>query len=165
MRSNLVDVLDHVGVARLLGIATTASLWERDSRLVQFTSALRYPVFVEGANYSGAPDMLATPLLAAQLHRYLAAEMAQLPKAIYVPLGPKVAAAVEAVARQVGINPNQVLSGLPHPSGANGERIAYFLGRKARSALSSKTSPDGLDQSRDRLITKISNLRAEVSHG
>jgi hypothetical protein len=29
----------------------------------------------------------------------------------------------------------RVPNGLPHPSDANAERIAYFLGRKARDAL------------------------------
>jgi hypothetical protein len=165
MRSNLVDVLDHVGVARVLGIATTASLWDRDNGLVQFTSALRYPVFVDDANYSGTPDMLATPLLTRQLRCFLVAEMTQLPRAIYVPLGPKVAAAVQDAARIAGINENQILSGLPHPSGANGERIAYFLGRKPRSALSSKTSPDSLDVSRARLVAKLSTLEQETCRG
>jgi hypothetical protein len=31
-----------------------------------------------------------------------------------------------------------VLVGLPHPSGANAERIAFFLGRKAQHALSGR---------------------------
>lgn len=51
-----------------------------------------------------------------------------------------------------------VLDGLPHPSGANAERIAYFLGRKAREALSPKTSPAGLDAARDRLRAQVAAL-------
>ena len=36
----------------------------------------------------------------------------------------------------------RVLSGLPHPSGANAERIAFFLGRKKREDVSSKVDAD-----------------------
>lgn len=42
-----------------------------------------------------------------------------------------------------------------HPSGANAERIAYFLGRKSRSALSAKTNPDKLDRAREEMIRKV----------
>jgi hypothetical protein len=52
----------------------------------------------------------------------------------------------------------RVLNGLPHPSGANAERIAYFLGRKARDALSPKTDATALDHARARLIGQIAAL-------
>ena len=37
---------------------------------------------------------------------------------------------------------------MPHPSDSNAERIAYFLGRKPREALSNKTNPDKYDQAK-----------------
>ncbi|MGA8900777.1 MAG: hypothetical protein WB528_14965, partial [Bradyrhizobium sp.] len=40
MRTNLVKLMDAVGVNRLLGIASTASLWGEDSHRAHFTSAL-----------------------------------------------------------------------------------------------------------------------------
>lgn len=54
----------------------------------------------------------------------------------------------------------QVLSGLPHPSGANAERIAFFLGRKARGDLSVKVAPDRLIAARNALVEKMSKLGA-----
>jgi hypothetical protein len=45
---------------------------------------------------------------------------------------------------------------LPHPSGANAERIAYFLGNKARESLSIKTNPDLLDQAKVKILEKLS---------
>lgn len=48
MRSNLIEMLDFVGVARLLNITSTASLFETGSKDMHFTSSLRYPVFVDG---------------------------------------------------------------------------------------------------------------------
>jgi hypothetical protein len=59
-------MLDSIGVNRLLGLQSVASLWDADAHLAHFTSALRYPVFIDGKNYSGAPPLLATPLLREQ---------------------------------------------------------------------------------------------------
>ena len=67
MRSNLVNMLDHFGVHRLLGLGSTGALWGDAAGLAHFTSALRHPVFADGANYSGQPSMLQSPLLRAHL--------------------------------------------------------------------------------------------------
>lgn len=157
LRTNLVAMLDSVGVNSALGIQSTGSLWNKDAARVHFTSVLRYPVFLNGANYSGAPSMLTTPLLRKQLMTWFAREMASLPKAIFVPLGPKVAEAMEAIARQIGIDSRQVLAGMPHPSGANAERIAFFLGRKEREDLSRKVDAD-------RIIAARMMLKSRVQH-
>lgn len=159
MRVNLVELLDFVGVPQLIGIPTTASLWNGNAGIVHFTSALRYPVFVDGENYSGSPDMLKTPMLAAQLRRWFATEMAMLPDAVFVPLGPKVGRALETIAAEIAVSPDRVLSGLPHPSGANGERIAYFLGRKPLAALSKRTNAHELDIAKEKLFRQIERLR------
>ncbi|CAB3804771.1 hypothetical protein [Pararobbsia alpina] len=71
---------------------------------MQTTSILRHPVFVDGANYNGTPNMVRTPFLL---------QLEWFEKRGLIPAG-------------------RILHGLPHPSGANAERIAYFLGRKAR---------------------------------
>lgn len=158
MRSNLVSMLDDIGVARLLGLTTTATLWRDQSHLVHFTSALRYPVFMDGKNYSGSPSMLRVPFLTDQLETWFGEEMRCLSHALFVPLGPKVGDALAYLAPRIGIGQEQVLTGLPHPSGASGERIAYFLGRKPRERLSAKTNPARLDAARSELVAKIENL-------
>src|SRR3546814_20428684 len=68
--------------------------------------------------------------------------MGALRNASFVPRGPKVAEAMESVARERDIDQGRVLAGLPHPSGANAERIAFFLDRKDRAALSAQVAPD-----------------------
>ncbi len=154
MRRNLVDLLDHVGVAERLGISTTAEFWGAERHLAHFTSALRYPVFEGGKNYSGG-KLSASALLMGQLNRWFAAECRALPTALYVPLGPT---ALEACERQVSagiLRPSQILAGLPHPSGANAERIAYFLGRKPRHLLSTKTRPKSLDAGREQALRTV----------
>ncbi len=155
MRANLVAMLDNVGVSTALGLSSTASLWSTDARRVHFTSALRYPVFIDGANFSGSPSMVSIPILRAQLIQWFATEMAALPKAVFIPLGPKVTEAVETVAKHLGLSTDRVLSGLPHPSGANAERISFFLGRKSRGDLSIKVDPDRLLAARASLDAKI----------
>lgn len=158
MRDNLVRMLDRIGVARHLGLPSTASLWNGASDLVHFTSALRYPVFVDGANWSGQPDMVRTPRLRAWLERYTGVELATMPKALLVPLGPKVAGALHHLADQGIIDAGRILDGLPHPSGANAERIACFLGTKPINLASSRTNGAALVMMRDTLEARLSRL-------
>jgi hypothetical protein len=56
------------------------------------------------------------------------------------------------------LDPARVLEGLPHPSGANAERIAYFLGRKPREMLSAKTSAASIDAARERIKALVEAL-------
>ncbi len=158
MRDNLVAMLDHVGAQRALGVASCAAVFDPARGLVHLTSALRHPVFVGGENYNGTPDMLRTAALRAMVETHLAAEARALPTALWLPLGPKPTAALHHLVSRGVLAADQVLDGLPHPSGANAERIAYFLGRKARGALSPKTVPEPLDNAREMLRARLARL-------
>lgn len=160
MRGNLVAMLDLVGVAKWLGIESTAQLWSDKQQLVHFTSALRYPVFLDGANWSGTPDMVRTPLLRNQLERHAGQELADLRDALIVPLGPKVSAAMIHVAQETGLSRDQILDGLPHPSGANAERISFFLGRKSDEDCSVKTNTNAISAARANLVEKLDAILA-----
>jgi hypothetical protein len=102
--------------------------------------------------------MLTTPLLQAQLLDYFAAEAASLPDAVYVPLGPKVGLALDGLAARGVLDADRILHGIPHPSGANAERIAYFLGRKDKAALSRQTNGAQIDADRLALRAKMAAL-------
>jgi hypothetical protein len=102
--------------------------------------------------------MISTPVLRELLLRCLGEEAKVLSNAMWVPLGPSATEGVSWLVRQGILSEQRVLVGLPHPSGANAERIAYFLGRKDRSLLSSKTSPVSIDTARKRLIEQIASL-------
>lgn len=158
MRTNLVRMLDLIGVGRLLGLASSGELWSSRSDLEHFTSALRYPVFADGLNWSGQPDMVRNPNLRSWLETYTGSELGLLGEALIVPLGPKVTAAMNHLAKLGLIKERHVLSGLPHPSGANSERISYFLGDKPAHLCSTKTNPDTLDIARAALIDRIEGL-------
>lgn len=159
IRPNLVALLDHVGLQRWLGIASCATLFGEHAHLMHVTAVLRHPVFVDHKNYNGAsPNMLTTPLLQAQLLDYFAREALALPGAVYVPLGPKVGLALDWLARRGVLPADRILHGIPHPSGANAERIAYFLGRKDRAALSSRTNGAQIDADRVALRARMAAL-------
>jgi len=162
MRTNLINLLDSVGIAELLDINSCARLFDTHTHLVHYTSALRYPVFIKGQNYNGSPKMLKTTSLRHQVETYLAEEIRALStNCLYVPLGDKVSAAFEHLQSIGLVKPGQVLTGLPHPSPASMERINYFMGKKERAALSSKTNPDKLDAARARLLKQIADLRTK----
>lgn len=160
MRGNLVSMLNAIGAHHTLGIADCADLFDPAHERVHFTSALRYPVFVDGANYNGNPAPLRTPLLRGMVEDFLAEEVRQLSDALWLPLGPKPAAALRHLV-SLGLLPvDRVLEGLPHPSPASQERVYFFLDLKARAALSSKTLPEPIERARDTLIAQLLRLRS-----
>ncbi|WP_027776738.1 hypothetical protein [Paraburkholderia caledonica] len=159
MRPNLISLLDHIGLHRWLGLTSCDALFGSAGHLVQTTSILRHPVFVDGKNYNGTPSMVRTPFLQQQIDEHFAAEAKALDKAVFVPLGPKVSEGLDWLARRGVIPADRILHGLPHPSGANAERIAYFLGRKDRGALSAKTNAEKLDAVSQDLRSRVLQLR------
>lgn len=155
LRKNLVSMLDSIGLHRTLGVSSCIDVFADGSELVHFTSALRYPVFVDGENYSGSPAIASSGFLRPLSARWLREEASALPDAVWIPLGKEPAAAMERLVSEGLLRSNQVLDGLPHPSGANAERISYFLGLKHRDSLSGKTNPAILDAAKLRLMQKI----------
>jgi hypothetical protein len=155
MRPNLIALMDAIGLHRWLGVDSCEALFGSASHLVQTTSVLRNPVFVNGENYNGTPRMTVNPLLRQQLLEGFAQDARALPKAVFLPLGDKVSAGLHWLADQGALDRTRILDGLPHPSGANAERIAYFLGRKAKGDLSAKTSPGKLDEAKAQLIKRV----------
>ena len=161
LRANRVAMLDHIGLQGALSLNTCADLFRPGREFVHFTSALHYPVFVNGANYSGTPDLLRAKILRGWVDTALAEEARRLPDALWIPLGPKPAKALHHLAAQGLIDPIKILDGLPHPSGANAERIAFFLDRKARSALSRNNSTKTIEVARDRQRDQVKTLKRE----
>lgn len=150
MRANLVRMLDSVGVASLISIDTFADAFNPATQgKVHFTSALRYPVFHNGENYNGQVSMLTSPALRSMIETLLAEEVQQLPGAIWQPLGDKPTLALDHLVSLGILDAKQVAPALPHPSGANAERISFFLGNKAEQNLSPKTNAARIRAQRD----------------
>lgn len=163
MRANLIRILDSIRFNELLGITSCSEFFEENCNLAHFTSAVRNPVFNNGANFSGAPAIEKNSLLFPLANEWLGEELRQLKDAYLIPLGPKVENLLHKVIADQKLPEMRVLAGLPHPSGANAERISYFLGKKDRADLSSKTNPDKIEVSRRNLTTKIDAYIAEAN--
>lgn len=158
MRPNLIEMLDYLMINELLNIRSCDELFSTSNHLVHTTSVLRYPVFVDGNNYNGTPNMIKNPLLLKLLIDQFAKEVAILSNAIFIPLGPKVSEGLNLLVKKGILKESNVLDGLPHPSGANAERIAYFLDKKKASQLSAKTDPHKIDLAKKSLIKKIKSI-------
>lgn len=156
MRNNLISMLDYIGAHKKLGLVSCEQLFTSHTHLVHYTSALRYPVFVGGENYNGTPNMISNKLLRAQVETYLTEELKSLPEScLYIPLGPKVTEAFSHLVAKGVVKSNKVLDGMPHPSGANAERINYFLEKKKKDDLSKKTNPLQIDEAKAKLLEKM----------
>ncbi len=162
MRHNLIKILDFIGLNHKLGLSSCARLFSTDTHLVHYTSALRYPVFKNGGNYSGSPNILKHPLLVEQFNSYFLEEVKAIPiDCIWIPLGPKVSTVFGYMEKKGILTSERVFHGLPHPSGANAERIAYFLREKESINLSSKTNAKVIDAARSAILKKITALHWE----
>lgn len=139
MRHNLIGMLDELGVQTMLGVESTADLFEDKSHLLHSSSAFRYPVFRAGKNFSGyTPDPLKNAFLVAMLREVLAPELALVPEALIVPLGKSVERALEYLTALDMLPASRWLRGFPHPSGANGHRRRLFELRKLELAAAAR---------------------------
>lgn len=163
MRRNLIAMLDAIGVPRLLGIGGCSTLWDGGADLVHFTSVIRYPLFIDGANWSGTPDLLRTEPIRGWFETYAPSEFRHLTGALLIPLGDAVSRALHHLANLGHVRKDCILSGLPHPSGANAERVACFVGTKRPELASSRTDGHGLVASRLRLANVVSGLAGRSS--
>ena len=110
MRSNLVRMLNFVGVNRLLGIATCETLWDQDFDKVEMTSLLKDAVYYKGKMFNNVV-MIGRSMRLTRL---------------FVALGPGVHSVLLRLKAEDVIS--GAVIGMPHPSGANAGRCATFLG-------------------------------------
>jgi hypothetical protein len=134
MRTNLVAMLDGIGLHRALELPSSAELFADHYALVATTSAICHAVFVDGRNYSGSPRVDRHPLLRAFARQVLAANLAMTPDALVIPLGQATRRAIALT----GVDPGRVVWNFPHPSGANGHRVRQYA--RAREAMARTVS-------------------------
>lgn len=131
-RKNLVQMLDELGLHEYLNLSSTNELFNEASHLVHTTSVITYPVFHKGKNYSGSTlNILKTELLKKYVTSQFATELSDMNNPLIIPLGVKVSRVFDYLVEQQILNPNLILDGFPHPSGANGNyRIDQFEANK-----------------------------------
>lgn len=137
MRKNLVSMLNETPLQEVLGLDSCESLFGDSSRFLHTTSAVRYPAFVRGGNYTGhSPELLSNSELTRFVEEVLTPELSSLPRALIVPLGKCVDAVLRSLVQVGVLNAKRCLLGFPHPSGVNGHRrIEFEQGRKTFSQI------------------------------
>jgi hypothetical protein len=132
MRKNLISMLGELDLPQFLDVPSSESLFGDYSSLLHTTSVIRYPVFINGANYTGhVPELLATACLRRFVFDVLGEELRSVNGAMIIPLGKTVSDALQVLADRGAIEVSRCLMGFPHPSGANGHRLAQFVARRA----------------------------------
>lgn len=161
-RETIAAMLDAVGLNYYLGLGSCRALFDQAADLLHCTNVLRHPVVLaNGRGYNGAPAPQRHAYLASMMKACLREEIKTLgPNALWLPLGRAAADALGRCREDGLLQPDQLLAGLPHPSGANRERILYFTGQKSRAALSRQTNPDMLDAARAELTERIRGVSA-----
>jgi hypothetical protein len=138
MKVRLTALLDHSNINQHLGILSCRTLWEQHNHLVHFTSVLRNPVFsmngTEENNYTGSYPTLATYKGFATQRADLRNELLSInKKALILPLGAKVAHAIQSLVKSGAIPLSRVLNAdgkvaeFAHPSGQNAETVNLSL--------------------------------------
>jgi len=139
MRRNLIAMLDGIGISEGLGIYGCTELFEDSYHLTHTTSAIRYPIFVGGENYTGhVPSMLDHPLLRSYVFDVLAPELSQVSEALIVPLGKAVDEVIASLISAKRLNRERCLVGFPHPSPGNGHRKRLF--EQNRESMAARVS-------------------------
>jgi hypothetical protein len=122
-RTNLVHMLDGLGLAEAMGVPTMRQELEGASSRIHFTYCVRYPVLVNDLDYSGRrPKLLRYPPLRRFVDEVLSRELAQIPDAIVIPVGRVAGEAVASLIDDGRVELARCLLGVPNPSGANGHR-------------------------------------------
>ncbi|WP_462413218.1 uracil-DNA glycosylase family protein [Neobacillus sp. Marseille-QA0830] len=131
MRKNLYDMLDGIGLHHALNINSCEQLFGDQHHLLHTTSVMRYPVFVDGQNYTGSkPKMLKTKAFLNMMNEVLVPEINSLPNAIIIPTGKAVSDVLRYLVEENKIHNQTILFDFPHPSGANGHRKKQYEANK-----------------------------------
>ncbi|MTW84840.1 hypothetical protein F3157_04105 [Virgibacillus dakarensis] len=133
MRKNLIQMLDELSLPDYLGLASAAELFGDANHLLHTTGLIPYPVFYKNKNYTGStPDLLANNILSRYVMECFVNDAARLKKPVIIPLGVTVAKVLSHLAAKSLFDDTYLLTGFPHPSGANGHRHRQFALNKER---------------------------------
>ena len=160
IRKNLVKILDYIGLQQKLDLQSTAQLFDDAQHLVHMTALMPHAIFKDNKNYSGtSPSMLKNAFLYDQIQQHFLPQIEILADALYIPLGQSVIDVLNHLSNLGYLKSEQILQGFPHPSGANAERILYFLDQKQREDLSRATDPIKIDQAKVKLMQQIQHIQ------
>ncbi|OMD91107.1 hypothetical protein BSK49_07160 [Paenibacillus odorifer] len=130
MRNTLIHMLDTLKLHQHLNLTSCEELFQQQT-ILHTSSLLRFPVFVDKKNYSGAqPKLLSNSFLRAQALSSLREELNILSRALIIPLGKTVESILQLLVSAGELDKQRCLWGFPHPSGANGHRYKQFASQQ-----------------------------------
>ncbi len=163
MRPKLVEMLDAIEMNKKLGLSSCSELFSTQIRHAHFTSILKMPVQIKDTktgdykDYSGStPSMTKNSLLQKQIENYFLEDVEKMPNAMFLALGSNVASALNWLVNSGKMDAKRVIGEIPHPSGANAERVAYFLGQKQNP--SDKVDTKKMDANKALLLKKLQSF-------
>ena len=142
MRRNLIDMLDYVGINKVLQIPSCESIFENDFNKVELTSLLKDATF-EVKNdkeimFNKPLKILSDKMLQKEFESGFINDCKKYKKAkLIVALGKENQELLIIQKKEGKINSNIEIIGIPHPSGANAGRVNAFLGKGKESKDSS----------------------------
>ena len=134
MRTGLIKYLDELKINDILKIKSCESLFNKNSKYLNTTSLVKYPVFDKGKNYSGA-NILKKKILLDFIEKNFLEELQTLKKSIIIPLGNTVSSTIEYLNKKYNLKLRCFLKGFPHPSGANARKNIQFKENKRNMKL------------------------------
>lgn len=164
MRDKLIEMLNCIGLNRYLSINDCAELFGDKSHLVQTCSVIKNATYALNKKngkwdpYNGVKGgKITKPQLKQWVFETFGEEVKEYPEDIlFIPMGPVPEEALSMLVKAGAIKAEQVLDAIPHPSGANNERIAFFLGQKTSgSKQCSQETIDAYQQRRETLIARL----------
>jgi hypothetical protein len=132
MRKNLINMLDGCGIPEIIDLPDASYLFGENYNLLHTTSIIKYPVFIHGKNYTGhQPSISQSPLLQHYAYKEFPNELASIQgNVLVIPLGKTVEKVIFKLEEDGKLPNHTYLTGVPHPSGANGHRVKQFRLRK-----------------------------------
>jgi hypothetical protein len=134
IRTNLIAMLDGIGLPKITGIRSSAELFGDRADLLHATSVLSCPVFVADRPYTGHhPRLLDTPLFIHVARVVLVSELREVSNGLIIPCGQAVTEVLRLLIDERQLDADRCLLDFPHPSGANGHRQQLY--RRVRPGL------------------------------
>jgi hypothetical protein len=146
MRRNLVAMLDGIDLPDVLGISSSEQLFGDAHHLAAHLSAMSFPVFIRGENYTGhTPNLIRSTVLSSLARQMLGGYLHLIPRALVIPLGGASESAVRLLVADGTLDTSRCLFGFPHPSPANGHRCAQYRQRASelRSGIATWAASSG----------------------
>lgn len=157
MRPNLVNMLNHIGINKMLGIASCKTLWEDDFDRVEMTSLLKEATYElnnkgEKVMFKDTKKIWKSEKLQKMLCEGFVKDCEQYTNAkLFVACGPGVYNTLTTLREQGLIN--APIIAIAHPSGANTGRICCYLGTYEPKDASTQWCKDKAEEAKKTVVS------------